>query len=301
MSSGLVFNIQKYSLHDGPGIRSTVFLKGCPLCCAWCHNPESISPRPEIIVVENRCIACGECRTACPFAELVSGTGPMPARINECTRCGACIEACPTGARQMVGRTMTVGQVVAEVSKDRIFYEESKGGVTLSGGEPLVQADFTTDLVCALHSAGLHVALDTTGLGRTDHLLAAAKSANLVLYDLKAFDEERHRQLTGVPNRTILDNLRALDQVHPNIWIRLPVVPGFNDDLGELRLIAEFVSDLQNVTLVNLLPFHRSGLHKYERLGWTHALDGVEAPSPEVMEQAAALFREAGLPTKVGG
>ena len=301
MPSGLVFNIQKYSLHDGPGIRSTVFLKGCPLCCAWCHNPESISPRPEIIVVENRCIACGECRTACPFAEFVTGAGPMPARIDECTQCGACIEACPTDARQMVGRIMTVEEVVAEVCKDRIFYEESRGGVTISGGEPLAQAAFAADLICSLHAAGLHVALDTTGFGRTEHLLAAAQSADLVLYDLKAFDEQRHRQLTGVPNRTILGNLRALDQVHRNIWIRLPVVPGYTDDLKELRLIAEFVRKLPSVTLVNLLPFHRSGLHKYERLGWTHDLDGVETPSGELMERAADIFRAASLPTKVGG
>jgi pyruvate formate lyase activating enzyme len=301
MSSGLVFNIQKYSLHDGPGIRSTVFLKGCPLCCAWCHNPESISPRAEILVVESRCIACGECRAACPFAGIIPGDGPMPARIDQCTQCGACIEACPTGARQMIGRTMTVEEVVAEVAKDRIFYEESSGGVTISGGEPLAQAAFTTDLICALREAGVHVALDTTGFARTQHLLAAAKSADLVLYDLKAFNEERHRELTGVPNQAILNNLRALDQVHRNIWIRLPVVPGFNDDLEELRGIAAFVRQLRNVTLVNLLPFHRSGLHKYERLGWTHGLGGVEAPSAEVMERAADIFREAGLPTKVGG
>jgi len=301
MSSGLVFNIQKYSLHDGPGIRSTVFLKGCPLCCAWCHNPESISPRPQILVVESRCIACGECRTVCPFTEVVSGEGPLPPRVDSCTQCGACIEACPTGARQMVGRTMTVEDVVAEVAKDRIFYEESRGGITLSGGEPLVQAAFTIDLAARLQAAGLHVALDTTGFGRTEDLLAAAESADLVLYDLKAFDEQRHRQLTGVPNRIILDNLRALDRVHRNIWIRLPVVPGFNDDLGELRLIAGFVQSLQHVTLVNLLPFHRTGLHKYERLGWTHRLDGVEAPPADVMERAANIFRDAGLPTKVGG
>jgi pyruvate formate lyase activating enzyme len=293
MSSGLVFNIQKYVLHDGPGIRSTVFLKGCPLCCAWCHNPESLSPRREIIVAENRCIACGECRTACPFADLVPGTGPLPARIDPCIQCGACLEACPTGARQMVGRTM--------VSRDRIFYEESNGGVTISGGEPLAQAAFTTDLIYALHTAGLHVALDTTGFGRTEHLLRAAKFADLVLYDLKAFDGARHRQLTGVPNQTILDNLRALDNVHPNLWIRLPVVPGFTDDLGELRRLAELVRALQHVTLVNLLPFHRSGLHKYARLGWTHQLGDVEAPSAGVMERAADLFRTAGLPTKVGG
>lgn len=301
MTSGLIFNIQKFSLHDGPGIRSTVFLKGCPLCCAWCHNPESISPRREIIVVESRCLTCGECRKVCPFGEIIAGAGPLPARNDECTRCGACIEACPTGARQMIGRTMTVAEVVAEVAKDRVFYEESRGGVTISGGEPLLQAGFTTGLIEALHFAGLHTALDTTGFGCTEHLLAAAASADLVLYDLKAFDEARHRELTGVSNRSILANLRALDQVHRNIWIRLPIVPGFNDDLVELRRIAGFLRELRGVTLVNLLPFHRSGLHKYKRLGQQHDLDGVEAPSIEVMNRAADIFREAGLPTKLDG
>jgi pyruvate formate lyase activating enzyme len=301
MTSGLVFNVQKYSLHDGPGIRSTVFLKGCPLCCAWCHNPESISPRPEIVVVASRCLACGECRTVCPFGETLAGDGSLPPRHDQCTQCGACIEACPTGARQMIGRRMTVTEVVAEVAKDRLFYDESRGGVTISGGEPLLQAAFATALLKDLRAAGIHTALDTTGFGSPENLLAAAAFAVLVLYDLKAFSEAEHRRLTGVSNRSILQNLRALDQVHRNLWIRLPVVPGFNDDLVELQRIAEFVRELRGVTLVNLLPFHRSGLHKYERLGWQHNLDGVEAPSAEVMERAADIFRHAGLPTKVGG
>jgi pyruvate formate lyase activating enzyme len=190
---------------------------------------------------------------------------------------------------------------VADVLKDRIFYEDSRGGVTISGGEPLMQPQFLQALLASLREAGVHTTLDTTGFGCTDHLLGAAKVADLVLYDLKAFGEQRHRELTGVSNRNILANLTALNGVHQNVWIRLPFVPGFNDDLVELRKIAEFISTLRCVTLVNLLPFHRSGLHKYERLGQVHGLHGVEVPSEEAMERAADIFREFKLPVKIGG
>lgn len=301
METGLVFNIQKYSVQDGPGIRTTVFLKGCPLCCEWCHNPESISPRREIVVVSPRCNACGECRIACPFGEEITGEGALPPRNDQCTLCAACVDACPTGARQMIGREMTVAEVMDTVLKDRIFYEDSGGGVTLSGGEPLMQPRFLTALAESLHDAGIHVALDTTGFGCTEHLLAAARFCDLVLYDLKAFDETKHRKLTGASNRSILENLRALNDVHNNVWIRLPVVPGFNDDVEELEKMAAFIANLRLVTLVNLLPFHRSGLHKYERLGWGHALDGVETPSAELMERVAGIFRARQLATKIGG
>jgi pyruvate formate lyase activating enzyme len=301
METGLVFNLQKYSVHDGPGIRTTVFLKGCPLRCAWCHNPESLSPGREILVSSGRCTACGECRAACPFGDEAAGAGPLPARLEPCTLCAACVEACPTGARQMLGREMSVGDVVAEARKDRVFYEDSGGGVTISGGEPLSQPRFLLALAQALRAAGIRVALDTSGFGCTEHLLAAARLADLVLYDLKAFDEARHRALTGVSNRGILENLRALAAGHANIWIRIPVVPGFNDDWEDLQGISRFVAGLRGVTLVNLLPFHRAGLHKYERLGWRHPLDGVAAPSTEALERVAAIFRALNLPVKIGG
>ena len=271
------------------------------MCCEWCHNPESISPRREIVVVAQRCNACGECRSVCPFGEEIAGEGALPPRNDQCTLCGACVDACPTGARQMIGREMTVAEVVNAVLKDRIFYEDSGGGVTLSGGEPLMQPRFLAALTEALHRAGIHVALDTTGFGCTEHLLAAARFSDLVLYDLKAFSEAKHRKLTGVPNRSILENLRALNEAHSNIWIRLPVVPGFNDNVDELEKIAALVASLRSVKLVNLLPFHRSGLHKYERLGWGHKLDGVETPSAELMERVAAIFRSRHLTTKIGG
>ncbi len=301
MYSGLVFNIQKYSIQDGPGIRTTVFLKGCPLFCAWCHNPEGIQPRREIVVVESRCVVCGDCRRACPFPVSIGGEGVLPARNPECILCGACVDACSTGARQMIGRTMTVPEVMNEILKDRVFYEDSGGGVTFSGGEPLMQPQFLRALLEACRVQGVHAVLDTTGFGVREHLLSAAGLAGLVLYDLKAFDEERHRKLTGVSNRGILENLKALDQVHRNIWIRLPVVPGFNDDLENLRQIAGFVAGLRHVTRVNLLPFHRTALHKFERLGLAHSLDGVETPSAELMERAAKTFEDVGLKIRVGG
>jgi pyruvate formate lyase activating enzyme len=301
MQTGLVFNLQRYSIHDGPGIRTTVFLKGCPLCCAWCHNPEGMSPRPEIVVVESRCAGCGECRRACPFGVSLGGEGALPTHHEQCQLCGACVEACPTGARQMIGRTMNVPEVLQEILKDRLFYESSGGGVTCSGGEPLLQPHFLCALLEACRAHRLHTALDTTGFGCTEHLLAAAALSDLVLYDLKVFDETRHRTLTGVSNRGIRENLKALDRVHRNVWIRLPVVPGFNDDLAELKQIAEFVAGLRSVTLVNLLPFHRTALHKWQRLGLVHSLEGVQAPSAEFMERAAETFGRMGLKTKAGG
>ncbi|HPU56460.1 MAG TPA: glycyl-radical enzyme activating protein, partial [Verrucomicrobiota bacterium] len=203
MHDGLVFNIQRYSLHDGPGIRTTVFLKGCPLCCQWCHNPEGIAARREIVVVENRCIICGECRDACPLASALDCSGPLPPRLADCTLCGACVDACPTGARQMIGRTMSVEDVLCVVRRDRTFYDDSGGGLTVSGGEPLSQPRFLLALLEACRAEGLHSVLDTTGFGRVEHLLAASALAGLVLYDLKAFDEELHLRLTGVSNRLI--------------------------------------------------------------------------------------------------
>jgi pyruvate formate lyase activating enzyme len=299
--AGLVFNIQKYSLHDGPGIRSTVFLKGCPLRCLWCHNLEGISPLREIVVVEARCLACGECRDACTLPAAGHGGACLPVRMDGCRMCGDCVAACPTAARQMLGGSMTVAEVLAMVLKDRVFYDESAGGVTISGGEPLSQAQFLLALLEACRGEGLHTALDTTGFGQTGQLLAAAALTDLVLYDLKVFDDARHRQLTGVSNTLILDNLRQLDEVHRNIWIRLPVVPGLNDDLRNFQQIADFLLGLRHVTRVNLLPFHRSGLDKFARLGQTHTLDAVQAPSVELMELAVNTFHAAGIHAIIGG
>jgi pyruvate formate lyase activating enzyme len=300
MQRGLVFNIQRYSVNDGPGIRTTVFLKGCPLCCAWCHNPEGIARRPELAVLQSRCAACGECRKACPFAEALGGEGVLPTRNERCDLCGQCVEACPTGARQMVGREMSEADVMAEVRKDRIFFEESGGGVTFSGGEPLAQAAFVIALLGRCREAGIRTAVDTCGFGCTEHLLAIAGLADLLLYDLKLMDDARHREQCGATNRPILANLLALAGAPAPVWIRVPIVPGINDDEENLSSMARWVSTLPFVRQVNLLPYHKTGFSKHERMGHTYRLEDVEPPSPERMAHLVGLFRSCGANAKAG-
>lgn len=209
MHSGVVAHIQRFSLHDGPGIRTTVFLKGCPLNCLWCHNPESRASRPEIMVVESRCIRCGRCASVCPN-QLASDSiafDQQPGAV--CRLCGACVKACPSAARQMVGRQMTVGEVLDEIRRDTIFYDDSQGGVTFSGGEPLAQPQFLGSLLTACAAEGIHTAVDTCGFAAAEQVLAMAARADLILYDLKMLDDAKHTRLTGVSNALILDNLRA--------------------------------------------------------------------------------------------
>ena len=289
MASGVVFNIQRYSVQDGPGIRTTVFLKGCPLDCWWCHNPESQRPEPQIMVMEGRCIQCGECREACP-----QGLEGM------CEQCGRCVGACPTGARQSVGGRMTAGEVLAEVRKDRIFHEESGGGVTFSGGEPLVQFEFLRELLGACRAEGIHTALDTCGHAPIDQLLAAGRLANLVLYDLKMVDEARHRNYTGVSSGRIIDNLRALGKAHENIWLRIPVIPGINDDDLSMDAAARLAASIGGVRRVCLLPYHGTGTAKLQRLGWPDRMKGTQPPSADELETTARRFRRLGLEVTTG-
>lgn len=299
MASGLVFNIQRYALHDGPGIRTTVFLKGCPLSCAWCHNPESLRPVPEIMAVESHCIVCGECRAVCPVT--TGGGGPLAPRVEGCVTCGACADACPTGTRQVVGEELTVEAVLAEVLKDRDFYHESGGGMTVSGGEPLAQAGFTNELLTACREAGVHTALDTTGMGRVEDLREAAGLADLVLYDLKAFDEALHTRLTGVSNARILKNMRELDAMGCDYWVRMPIVPGLNDGAEDLARSAAFIGGLKHARELCLLPFHRAGMQKFERLGMPHELGAIEEPTRERMEEIAVILAACGVPVRIGG
>jgi pyruvate formate lyase activating enzyme len=299
MESGLVFNIQRYSIHDGPGIRTTVFLKGCPLDCWWCHNPESQAPEAEVVVIEGRCVQCGECRVVCPREGPSKPVAPEPPL--RCMRCGACVEACPTGARQMIGRRMTVAEVMAEVVKDRIFYEESGGGVTFSGGEPLVQSKFLAALLDACRAEKIHTAVDTCGFAPKEDLLAVAPRVDLFLYDLKSMDEAGHTQYTGASNVSILDNLQALGQVHRNIWIRVPIIPGVNDSADQLDAIARRAASTPGVQQVNVLPYHEAGAYKSSRVGAPCRMENVVPPSSEHMEDVAAKFRGFGFNVKVGG
>jgi len=289
MQSGLVFNVQRFSLQDGPGLRSTVFMKGCPLACTWCHNPESQAPQAEFIRMRHRCMACGICGEEERSESLVHD------------RDEADVEACPTGALQVVGQEMSSSGLVKSLLRDRIFFDESGGGVTFSGGEPLVQAPFVIEAMRLLRAEGVHTALDTCGYVDWQVLAEAAAQANLVLYDLKLMDEARHRLATGVSNTIILQNLKALADIHPCIWIRIPIIPGINDDLANLEATAEFLAPLQGIRQVDLLPYHPLGESKSARVGLTYSLHDIQTPTIEDLEAMAGLFRPKGLNTTVGG
>lgn len=296
----LVFNIQRCSIHDGPGIRTTVFLKGCPLRCPWCHNPESKSPGPELQRFPSRCAGCGACWDACPLEhdglDRRGALGPVPG----CLGCGRCVQACAYDARRIAGRAMTIEQVMAEVLKDRIFYDDSGGGLTVSGGEPLTQPDFLRRLLAACRRQGVHTAVDTCGYAPRDQLLGLAPLADLWLFDLKILDDARHRHFTGVSNRRIVENLVALSQVHGQIWMRIPLVPGFNDRPGDMQAAADLAASLSGVRQVNLLPYHPLGMHKNSGLG-TVGFAAPEPPSQDALQAAAAPFRDLGLNVLIGG
>ncbi len=314
MPSGLVSHIQKYSIHDGPGIRTTVFLKGCPLHCAWCHNPENISPQPEVLSLETRCVHCGECARICPQKGtypsdrtaasdqgLERTANPVLTPHQHSTPCGTCGEACPTGARVLMGRQMTVSEVMDEILADRLFYDGSKGGVTFSGGEPLLQFEFLQALLESCRAHGVDTTVDTCGFAPREHLLAVAPLTGLFLYDLKLLDEARHREFTGVSNALILENLQALARVHRAIWIRVPLIPTVNDSPAEIEAMARFVASMPAVRQVNILPYHRTGIHKFSRLGQEYRLKDLVPPSPAQLQAVTAQFTARGLVARAGG
>lgn len=285
---GRVFNIQRFSLQDGPGLRTTVFFKGCPLSCAWCHNPEGQAPEREVTTSESRCIHCGTCRSVCPSPK-------------ECLRCGACAAACPTGARQIVGRDVSSPELVEELLRDRLFFDESGGGVTFSGGEPLLQAPFLLECLARLKESGVQLAVETSGFANRDELVKAGLIADLVLFDLKLIDGDRHLTATGKRNERILRNLGALGAAHVSMWIRVPVIPGINDDEANLEATARIAASTPGVCRVDLLPYHPSGAPKFARLGVPFRLDEIMPPSDERMHELAEGFRRHGVSVTIGG
>jgi len=297
--AGLVFNILRFCLHDGPGIRTTVFLKGCPLVCWWCHNPEGQTNQPVLLYYEARCRQCGSCMVVCPHGEAAQVDGvvrPTPL----CERCGACVQVCVAGAREILGREMRVSEVMHEVERDIIVYEESGGGVTLSGGEPLQQAGFTMALLAACRARRIHTALETCGMAPREALLEAVRQADLVLYDLKVLDPLKHRQYTGTSNQAILANLEALAGAGHPLVVRLPVIPGVNDSEADLRDYVRFLSPL-GLHRIDLLPYHRTGIEKYRRLNRPYRLPETAVPSAAQNRAMAAQFAKAGFEVTIGG
>ena len=299
--TGVIFDIKRYAIHDGPGIRTTVFLKGCPLRCRWCQNPESWAPEPELGLRAGRCRSCGRCVEACPRGAITLATDRPVTDPERCVLCGECVEACLVGAREIIGRWVSAGDVFAEIEKDVIFYDQSGGGVTFSGGEPLMQVDFLHDLLAGCRAREIHTAVDTTAYAPPEVIEALSRHVDLFLCDLKHMDDAAHERIAGVGNGLILDNMKRLASANRTIIVRLPIVPGVNDDDENLEATGRFAALLGVVRRLDLLPYNRGGRDKSARLTGELELLEVAPPGDERLTAMAERLRSFGITVGIGG
>jgi pyruvate formate lyase activating enzyme len=298
----LIFDIKRYAINDGPGIRLTIFFKGCPLNCRWCHNPESISPQAQKMFAAGKCIGCGECVRVCPLQACELTTEGIGTDRERCNICGNCASVCPTLATEVSGRTQSVDELMQVITKERPFFDQSGGGVTFSGGEPLLYPEFLRDILDACGRQRLHRCIDTSGLAKIDILLDIAQRTELFLYDLKLMDCEKHKRWTGVGNELILHNLQILAATGAEICIRIPLITGVNADAANLVSTAKFIAGLPGVKKsVNLLPFHNIAQGKDQKLGHKRNLTLLSEPTPTEQQQAIEIFSNHGLNAEVGG
>lgn len=302
MTEGIIFSIQRFSIHDGPGIRTTVFMKGCPLRCFWCHNPEGIKPKPVIQFFPERCIGCDECIRVCQHGAAIKVNDVRIYDREKCVVCGECVETCYAGARVLTGKTMTVDEVVAEVLQDRAFYETSKGGVTLSGGEPLLQPQFAFDLLSRCKAEGLHTAIETCGNVRWEDVERVLPITDLIMMDIKQMDSAKHKWATGAPNERILESARRFARTDKPIIFRIPVIPTVNDTIAEVEAIGAFIRELIGIRddmggdgeatiSLELLPFHRLAGDKYRSLDMDYRAKDLTAPSKGKMAELTAAAK----------
>lgn len=302
MKQALIFDIKRYAINDGPGIRIVIFLKGCNLNCAWCHNPESISPEVERMYAPAKCIRCGTCVEACPEKAITLTPEGIETDTELCKLCGKCAEVCPTKAIEISGKPMSVAEIMNEIEKERVFFDQSGGGVTFSGGEPLLQSKFLIELLKECGRRGIHRAIDTAGLANTEILLEVAKYTDLFLYDLKMMDSVKHQKWTGVPNEKILGNLKILAETRAKIIIRIPIIGGVNDDVENMTNTARFVSELSGEKKeVDLLAYHKIAQTKYQKLGRPDDFRLLEEPTQKTQLRAIKIFQEYGIKASIGG
>ena len=298
MEKAIVTNIQKFSVHDGPGIRSIVFFKGCPLKCEWCSNPENIDPKPQLMVHKMKCIHCGLCTRKCEHGAI----RPMSVKKDHCVDCGECTEVCPTKARELKGKYYSVDEVRAAIDKDIDFYRNSGGGLTFSGGEPMLKVDFIIELAREYLEKGLTSVVETCGCVPWANYEKAIPYIDMFYYDVKFIDSEKHKEHCGAGNEQILSNLLKLCERGCQVMIRIPIIPGVNDAEEDLKATAEFLTGIKDKILgVHVLPYHNFGIAKYEALDMAYPLPDVAIPKDEYMQKIKALFELYGLEVKIGG
>jgi pyruvate formate lyase activating enzyme len=292
---GFIFNIERFAVHDGPGIRTIVFLKGCPLRCRWCQNPEGQRLRPELAVFPDQCLGCERCLGVCPSEAISVGEGGITTDWKRCTGCLRCCEVCPSGARRSMGRLMSPNEVLTEVLKDRPFYRRSGGGVTLSGGDPVMQIDFSARLLELFHGEGIHTAIETCGFAEWKDLERLLSHTDMVLYDLKHMDSTRHQYGTGAGNGRILANAQRISRLGLDLVIRVPIIPGYNDTEECVLSTARFVREKTNARKIELLAYHTLGVTKYERMGKRYRLPDASPVEEREILPLKRLIEKQGL------
>lgn len=302
---GLIFNVQKYNMYDGPGVRTLVFFKGCPLRCKWCSNPEGQKRKFQILFKKDLCVNCGKCASVCPVGLHSMGVGGTLHEMSDsidCIGCGKCEEVCAASALSVVGEKKTTSEVMDIIEEDRAFYDLSGGGVTLGGGEVLMQPEFATNVLMTSKQRGINTAIETCGYAKQEAVLKAAEFVDLFLYDIKHINSEKHYELTGVRNETILQNLTALIEKRHNVQIRLPLMKDVNDapeDIEELIAFLKPFRDRKNFKGVDLLPYHKMGVNKYKQLGWDYPMKGDFALSDADLERIENQFKAHDFPVSV--
>jgi pyruvate formate lyase activating enzyme len=300
LTEGIVFDFKRYATDDGPGIRTTVFLKGCPLRCPWCHNPEGQISTPELIYRKKKCLECFECVEACPTRALTHVGGQLLIDRRLCNLCGTCLKTCPADAVGVSGKTFSEVEVMKEVEKDRAFYEESSGGVTFSGGEPLMQVDFLDCLLEKCRKENIHTAVDTCGYSSRSNFAKIMSKVDVFLYDIKVMDDRIHKKYTGVSNKLILENLAELADKGKSILARFPVIPSINDDQTNISKTGEFLCK-NGIENIHVLPYHRAGTEKYRSLGRKYKLNRVKSPSDRELRRIKRKLQAFGLKVRIGG